>query len=67
MKDYKLSDIKEKMNNGEYSSLPIVAYSTKEFGYRVVWQSKGHYFYSNLYRDKKEANRKANKIKESKK
>ena len=58
--------LKEKMNNGEFSSLPIVAYSTKEYGYRLFWQSKGHYFYSNLYRDKKEANRKAIKIKERK-
>ena len=56
--------LKEKMNNGEFSTLPIVAYSTKEYGYRVFWQSKGRYFYSNLYMDKREANRKANKIKQ---
>lgn len=58
--------LKEKMNNGEFSSLPIVAYSPKEYGYRVFWQSKGHYLYSTSYRDKKEANRKAQKIKERK-
>lgn len=56
--------LKEKMNNGEFGSLPIVAYSAKEHGYRVVWQSKGHFFYSCLYRDKIEANRKEQKIKE---
>lgn len=59
--------LKEKMNNGEFSTLPIVAYSTKEYGYRVVWQSKGHFFYSCLYKDKMEANRKAQKIKEKSK